>query len=722
VTSSIKPEQTNVIGVEVAEGWYAGRLAWDDNRHLFGDRIGVLAQLEVTFGGGNRFVLASDGSWKYHRSAVVRSEIYDGEDYDSREQKAGWNSDASFDDSTWTSVEELGFPAAKVLASDTPPVRSKERVSPVKIFKSPSSKVLLDFGQNLVGKLEVQLPTVDSEGHSVSFSHAEVLEQDELGTRPLRKAKPIDTVILSRSTGFTWSPKFTFHGFRYVQVDGWPTKDGMPGQDQIIALVMYSDMTRTGHFSCSDDMVNSLHQNVFWSMKGNFLSIPTDCPQRDERLGWTGDIQVFSPTANFLFNTSSFMGNWLEDLAAEQLEEGQNSTPGLVVPDVLRNSTIPKEPQAIWHDAAVLTPWDSYQSSGDLEILRRQYPSMRAWVDKGIKTGPNGLWDQNIWQLGDWLDPAAPPDMPGLARTDNVLVADAYLVHVLETITQISALLDETADHDRYRNRAARVRQAFAHEYITPAGLLVGDTQTAHALALVFNLYDSPAHTAKSASRLVHLVHQGKYRIATGFAGTPVICHALSRTGHAQLAYRMLLEKACPSWLYPITMGATTIWERWDSLLPDGRVNPGEMTSFNHYALGSVADWLHGVVGGLSPSEPGWRRVLVRPVPGGTLTWAEVKYEGPYGRVECKWRIVEEGKRFEVDVLVPPNSEAVVVLPGEEEGKGNGKERRVVGSGRHHFECAYEAPKWPPVPELRRSNWSLIAEADKQADESAKEG
>ena len=712
VTEYLTVENPNVIGVEVAEGWFAGRLGMDNKRCFYGDRLAVLAQLEILLENGQTHTISSDSSWKSHSSPITRSEIYDGEVYDSREEKVGWNSNPEFDDSSWLSTEELPFPSGRLLTSDSPPVRRKEEIRSIKAFKSPSGKVLLDFGQNLVGKLKVCLPRPaagsDLEGHQVSFSHAEVLEQGELGVRPLRGARPIDSVILSKNQPLVWSPTFTFHGFRYVQVDGWPTNSGIPEPASITAIAMYSDMRRTGWFSCSDPLVNKLHENVCWSMKGNFFSLPTDCPQRDERLGWTGDIQVFSPSANFIFDTEGFLGHWLDDVAAEQLEERRNGVPGLVVPDIFYPPN-PPGPQSIWHDVTVLTPWDLYNSYGDVETLRRQYEGMKAWVGKGIKRGPNGLWDQNIWQFGDWLDPAAPPSEPGNGRTDSLLVADAYLVRVLETMSKASAILGDTEAAARYTLEASSVKRAFQNEYIAPSGLLVGDTQTALSLAISFGLYDKKEHIAKAASRLSHLVHSSKYRIATGFAGTPLIAHALSDTGNYQLAYRMLLEKECPSWLYPITMGATTTWERWDSMLPDGSINPGEMTSFNHYALGSVANWLHKNVGGISPLEPGWRTVKVRPVPGGTITSAEVAYESPYGRIECSWKIEETDGKFGLEVVIPPNSRALVILPCDwkkraEEGEEKGT---LIGSGRHTFSCSYEPAEWPPKAEFARSTFRL---------------
>ncbi|PON23294.1 hypothetical protein TGAM01_v207821 [Trichoderma gamsii] len=708
VAAVLAPESSNVLGVEVAEGWFAGRLGMDNKRCFYGSRLAFIAQLEVVYQTGETHTLASDNTWKSHYSAVTRSEVYDGEDYDSREEQRGWTLDPAFGDGSWRSTEELAFPSASLVASDSPPVRIMEEIVAVDVFKSKSGQTLVDFGQNLVGKLQVRLPTSASDGHKISFSHAEVLEHGELGTRPLRGARPVDNVVLSQHQPSTWSPKFTFHGFRYVQVDGWPDNERLPSRDDITALVMHSDMNRTGWFSCSEPLINKLHQNALWSMKGNFLSVPTDCPQRDERLGWTGDIQVFSPSANFLFDTSGFIGSWLSDVAAEHLEERRHGVPGLVVPDVFDIPAWPPGPQSVWHDVTVLTPWDSYNSSRDVEVLRRQYDSMKAWVDKGIPRGPNGLWDQNVWQFGDWLDPSAPPEEPGKGLTDSVFVADAYLVRVLETISKVSSLLGEEKDASRYLEEATKVRKAFQNEYTTPSGLLVSDTQTAYSLAISFGLFDRKDQIMKAASRLSHLVHAAKYRIATGFVGTPLITHALSDTGNSQLAFRMLLEQSCPSWLYPITMGATTIWERWDSMMPDGSINPGSMTSFNHYALGSVVNWLHKNVGGISPLEPGWRTIKIRPVPGGTITSAKVEYESVYGRIVSSWKIDETDGAFNLTVTIPPNSKAVVILPSDWKATGQGDEKGTeIGSGTYEFSCSYTPDEWPPKAELRRSTFRL---------------
>lgn len=688
VTDSIQQKNTNVIGVEVAEGWYAGRLGWDGHKYLYGTQLAVFAQLEIGFDNDPAiFSVTSDNTWQCDLSLIVSSQIYDGEVYDAEQDLCGWSTNSAVDTSSWVSAIEIEFPTSKLVAIGAPPVRVTQKVSPIKIFESKSGRKILDFGQNLVGKLYA--PVIDkSEGHVITFTYAEVMENDEIGTRPLRSAKSTDTIYCGKVLR-EWSPKFTFHGFRYVEVTGWDDIN----QDSVVALVMHTDMQRTGWFNCSEPLVNKLHENTVWSMRGNFLSIPTDCPQRDERLGWTGDIQVFGPSANFLYDTSAMLGHWLEDLAAEQGEH--DGVPPFVVPDVLHKQW-GSFPQAVWDDVTILLPWALYKAFGDTDILRDQYLSMQAWVDTGLRRGPDGLWDRNTWQLGDWLDPIAPPERPGLGRTDGTYVADAYLVHVTNVMIKISKIIGEDAHAVRYAAQYESYKDLFNQKYITPAGLVAADSQTGLALSIVFGLHEKHEQVKVAAEQLCRAVRLARFQVATGFAGTPIITHALSTTGLSQYAYSMLLEKSCPSWLYPITMGATTIWERWDSMLPDGKINPGSMTSFNHYALGSVVNWLHEVVGGISPIEAGWKRFKVRPVPGGTLTWAEVSHESPYGMIRCRWEI--EGTVFKLDVDVPPNTNAVVIMPDKQVNVifGEKEEGMVVGSGSHTFSCRYEAKEWPP--------------------------
>lgn len=696
--SSLTTNGNNVLCIEVAEGWFAGRLGFDGGkRHIYGDRIAVMAQLEVDGLAGGRFQVASDINWKCHPSPIVSSEIYNGEVYDTRVEVGDWNQDGPrYVDSDWETVSVLDFPRARLYAPNAPPARVTETLAPREIFTTPAGRKVLDFGQNLVGKLlihSISLPV----NATVSFTHAEVMGDDgELGTRPLRGAQCVDTIISSGQPLIDWSPKFTFHGFRFVQVDGWDPETEQSWQSNIRALVIHTDFKRTGRFECSNMAINQLHQNACWSMRGNFLSIPTDCPQRDERLGWTGDIQVFGPSATFLYDCIGMLAEWMEDVACEQSDH--HGVPPLVVPNIL-DHVWPSIPQAVWDDVVIILPWILYLSSGDRDILHRQYPSMTSWLDQGVRRGKDGLWDPELWQLGDWLDPQAPPDEPGDCRTSGTLVADAYLVHVTSRMADIASVLERKAESAHYSCKAKRLRAHFQDKYITPSGLIVGDSQTAYSLAIVLGLLSTQHQMDTARRQLAARVRMAKFRVATGFAGTPVILRALTDTDNLSLAYRMLLEDQCPSWLYPITMGATTIWERWDSMLPNGSINPGQMTSFNHYALGSVVNWLHETVGGLRPLQAGWQTALVSPQPGGSLTHAAVSYESVYGYWSCHWKLVHDGDEdgavtFCLDLVVPPNCRAVVKVRTAEDGSSNLEEN--VGSGNHQWKIPFYPWLWPP--------------------------
>ncbi|GAB7358337.1 hypothetical protein MBLNU230_g2408t1 [Neophaeotheca triangularis] len=702
VTNSLEKDgTTHVVCAELAEGWYAGRLGFlGGKRDIYGEDLAIMAQLEVTFDGEDQqpWRLISDESWQWTKSAIQRSEFYDGEVYDASNEFDWLGPSIEHQpEASWTAAKALPPIAARLATLDAPPVRVTEKLPPVEIFQSKSGRTVVDFGQNLVGKVEVHLPELPR-GSQITLRHAEVMENGELGVRPLREARSEDIYISSGKGPVTWTPTFAFHGFRFVQVDGWKV-----AKSDIEALVMHSDMPRRGEFSCSNSWVNKLHENVVWSMRGNFVSIPTDCPQRDERLGWTGDIQAFTPSASFLYDTSSFLGSWLEDVMDEQLESGKGGIPPLVVPGAALPPNWPHMPQAVWDDVTVLTPMDLFRANGDKAVLERQLPSMKAWLDQGIDRGDDGLWNPDRWQLSDWLDPGAPPMDPGYSRTDNVMVADAYLVHVTRTMSEVCSVLGHAELAKQYSGDADRLRSLFQHKYITPAGHLMSNTQTGLALAIQFGLYTDQKSLSVAGQDLRKQVRAAKFHISTGFAGTPVVTHALTTTAQSQLAYRMLLEKTCPSWLYPVSMGATTVWERWDSMLEDGSINPGKMTSFNHYAFGSVANWLHKTVGGISPAEPGWRKICVRPVPGGNITSARVSFDGPFGMIDCSWslkkdRAEREPQKFEMSLVVPPNSSAEVTLPGDLEQSIQGKTKKsvVVKSGRHVFSCDYDAGEWPP--------------------------
>ncbi|KAJ0416912.1 bacterial alpha-L-rhamnosidase-domain-containing protein [Aspergillus carlsbadensis] len=703
VTELLREDGDNVLAVEVGAGWYAGRLGFHGGKRCCykSADLAVLAQLEVaTETPGVCWVLPSNDTWECLPSAIQSSEIYDGELYDMSRGDATWTTAPIGEKaSAAVAARVVPWPLERLVSPDAPPVRVVQEVAVAEILISPSGKVILDFGQNLVGKVRIRSATI-ARNCQLSLIHAEVLEDGELCTRPLRTAKCTDVILGNGEKLENWTPAFTFHGFRYVQVDDWPS--GQPSRDDFVALVMHTDVPRRGWFACSNSHVNRLHENIVWGMRGNFVSVPTDCPQRDERLGWTGDLQVFANTAAYLYNTTGMLSEWLQDLSAEHLEDHRRGIPPLTVPDVLQKAG-GSFPQAVWGDAVVVVPDVLHLYSADTSILQRQHKSMTAWLNQGIPRGPDGLWDPEKWQLGDWLDPTAPPDNPKDARTDGALVADAYLVHVTAALAEICKVIGHAADAERYANDAARLKATFGTKYISPEGNIMSNTQTAIALAICFSLYQDIEQRRTAAASLSRLVRRGKFALTTGFVGTKFITEALTLTAQPSLAYRMLLHKKCPSWLYPLTQGATTIWERWDSIRPDGSINPGEMTSFNHYALGSVANWLHMSVGGIAPLEPGWKAIRIRPVVGGELSWAEARFESPYGEIVSRWE-VREGE-FRLVVLIPPNTRAFVTLPSEQHTEITEEDEAGtwVGSGVLEFRCAYTVnvkDEWPPRPLL----------------------
>jgi len=670
VTALVAPGD-NVLGAVVADGWWRGNLTWEMRRNVYGDRLGLFAQLEVTYSDGHLETVATDTAWRTATGPWMAADLYNGETYDARRRVDGWSS-PGFDDAAWTPAEPFAPEVGPVVARQGPPVRRTEELPVREVIVTPSGRTVLDFGQNLVGWVRF---TVDGpSGAVVTVRHAEVLEDGELGTRSLRHAEATDRYTLAGGGRETWEPTFTFHGFRYAEVDGWPAAALDPAD--FTGVVIHSDFARTGSFACSNPLLDRFHENVVWGMRGNFVDVPTDCPQRDERLGWTGDLQVFAPAATFLFDIDGFLADWLADLRAEQA--GRDGVVPLVVPAKAMQSFLSEMAMAAWGDAVTVVPWTAYQRYGDTELLAQSLASMRAWVDVlRARAGERMLWPEEF-QLGDWLDPDSPPDAPWRAKTDGVLVASAYFAHSAHLVGDAAAVLGEHDVAREYHDVARAVRAAFRHEFSTATGLLHSDTVTAYALALVFDLFENPEHRARAAQRLALHSMVRSYQISTGFVGTPLVLPALSAMGDHDTAYKLLTATECPSWLYAVTMGATTVWERWDSLLPDGSTNPGEMTSFNHYALGGVADWIHQHVGGIAPDAPAYRRLRFAPVIGGGLTWASASLRTPYGRVACAWKL--EQSEVTIEVEVPPNTTATVVLPLSDD------EPLTVGSGAHRWQ------------------------------------
>jgi len=680
ISAHLRPGE-NWIGAWVGEGWYAGRLGFGGGRrNIWGSRPALLAQLEVD----GKVIARTDESWRWKYGSLLESSIYDGEICDT-----GIEDDWKWDDS-WNPVETLDFPDVLPCATQSPPIREIQNIKPVEIITTPSGKIIVDFGQNFGGYAEL-LGTPPSAG-TIELTHFEVLEHGEVNMRPLRTAKCRD-VVYNRGSWKGYKPKFTFHGFRwvgsspevhrmtsrYVHVNGWNDIKA----DDIVGIVVSTDMERVGHFSSSHKLLNRLHENVVWSTIANCISLPTDCPQRDERLGWTGDVQVFAPTLSFLFDGTGMLDGWLKDLAYEQ-SVAKGVVP-IVVPSVDDHFNLPS---AVWGDVVALLPAVLHRFTGDARILANMYAPMVDWLERGVKRDPaTQLWDPRDMQFGDWL---APQVEGSNGITDPHLVADAYLVHVTRVVAHVAGLLGYRDDQQRFEAEAEALLAVFQDTYITARHRTVSDTQAAIALILHFDLIhpDQPEQRQVLVQRLEKLVTKCLWQVATGFAGTPIILHVLAENGLLHHAYRMLQAKDSPSWLSPVLLGATTIWERWDSMLQDGSINPDDMVSFNHYALGSVAQFLHKVVGGIAPLEPGWRKILVKPRPGGTITSASVSHVSPYGKVSCGWAIVRD--TLKVEVQIPPNCSAVVDLPESP--------TAIVGSGQHTFSMAWQADKrFPPT-------------------------
>lgn len=640
----------NAIGAILGDGWYRGYLGWKDRRNVYGTKLALLAQLEVTYQDGSKEVVKSDQSWKAtNKGPILASDIYMGEKYDARKKLVGWK-EAGYDESLWNKVSIRNFPKDNLIASYGPSVKIVEEIIPVEIIPKDENRFIFDMGQNMVGWIRLKLRA--KAGTEITLRHAEVLDKSgNLYTDNLRSAKQTVTYICKGGDEEVFEPHFTFQGFRFVEISGYP---GVPDPEMLTGRVIHSNMQVTGSFSCSDSLINQLQHNILWGLKGNFLDVPTDCPQRDERLGWTGDAQVFAPTACFNVDAASFYTKWLKDLALDQDDQGKVND---VVPDVLKGGG----GHTGWADASIVIPWTVYLNYGDTRILVNQYDSMKAWVRyMQEKAGDDFIWDGD-WHYGDWLsfDDDHPAYMGAYTETD--LIATAYFAYSTTLLSRIAKVLNQSEEAAQYGVLADKIRKAFQNEFITPNGRLVSNTQTAYTLALAFDLVQDELKE-KVAGYLYQNVKRFKH-ITTGFLGTPLISETLTESGYTDMAYLLLNRKEYPSWLYPVTMDATTIWERWDGIRPDSTFQDPNMNSFNHYAYGAIGKWLYSVVAGIQIDEenPGYKNIIIDPHPGEGLTHARAALKTMYGMVSSFWEIVDD--QCFLEVTVPPNSTADVIFP-----------------------------------------------------------
>lgn len=652
VTALLRPG-ANVVGAMLGDGWYRGYLGFFGQRNLYGRRLALRLQLEIRYQDGRTERVVSDPDWKTTTGPVLASDLYGGESYDARREHPGWAT-AATGDSDWAAVAVLDPPPAILVAPVSPPVRRVRELHPQTIRLAPSGETIFDFGQNFTGW--ARLIVRGAAGTTVTLRYAEVLEgSGDIYTKNLRAASQTDRYTLSGQGEEHYEPRFTFHGFRYVAVAGLP---GPPDTTTITGIAVSSDLQETGSLETSDSLLNQLQRNIVWGERSNFLDVPTDCPQRDERLGWTGDAQVFARTAAFNMDVAGFFAKWLADLAADQDSSG--SVPW-VIPNPLGGDSVRFAGTAGWADAAVIIPWAMYLTYGDQRLLERQYGSMRAWVDYARRrTDADLIWRPG-WQFGDWLAlHSDDPSYPG-ATTGTDLIATAFLAHSADLMARAATVLGQGRDSATYAGLFRAVRGAFNREFVSEAGRVGENTQTAYVLALAFDLLPDSLKPV-AANRLAQDVRARGTHLTTGFLGTPFLLHALSGTGHVDLAFELLVQRSYPSWLYPITRGATTMWERWDGIRPDSSFQDPGMNSFNHYAFGAVGDWMYRNIGGidLDPATPGYRRSRIAPRVGAGLTSARASLETPYGVLGSAWKL--EDSQFVLDVTIPANTTAEIIL------------------------------------------------------------
>ena len=624
----------NELTVLVGKGWHRSPLlTWQDGtiqKELMQRPAAITAEMTLTYADGTQEGIVTDESWTAGESPVRFSELYDGEVYDATFGTAEAPRAVLYDGPTETLIPQEGAP-----------VREHERIRPARIFTTPRGETVFDFGQELTGFLEVSLTA--HAGDVVDVSFAEVMDQQgNFYTENYRGAK-CQYRYICREGQQTYKTRLTFYGFRYIRVNQFP---GTPGLDSFTGVAVHSDMKRIGFIQTSDAMLNQLFSNVIWGQKGNFVDVPTDCPQRDERLGWMGDAQVFARTACMNFDAGQFFGKWLNDLAADQHADGYV---GSVIPDVWTHVNDRGNASAAWGDAATIVPWEVYRAYGDTDMLRRQFPSMCKWVDYiASATEAFPLWTGG-WQWGDWLGLDAPSgSYKGSSREE--FIATAFFARSTELVIRAGHVLGEdvSAYEKLYETIVAAWRKAFP-EYLT---------QTECVLAAHFRLAEEPQ---RAADLLADKVRADGVKLQTGFVGTPYILHVLSEFGHADLAWELLLRTEYPSWLYPITRGATTIWEHWDGIMTDGGFWSRDMNSFNHYAYGAVADWIYGVAAGIQVCEdaPGYARVRIAPRPTEKLDWLQASIDTRHGLVSSRWVKQAEGWRFEIETPV----DAEIILP-----------------------------------------------------------
>ena len=662
VTEVIK-EGDNVVGAMLANGWAKGRFGtFGDANQPYCHDFALLCELRLTMEDGSVQVIGTDMDWKCAPSPIVDDSIYDGEVYDTSKEIPGWST-TECDDVNWDKVAEYDAKLlGKVVDRLSVPVIVKETIKPVELIHTPAGELVLDMGQNMVGWLQIKVR--EKKGTQIKISHGEVLQEDNFYRDNLRTAKA-EYHYICDGTERVIEPHTTFYGFRYAKLEGFSEPINL---DDFVGCVVYSDLETTGHIETSDPLINRLFLNAMWGQKGNFLDVPTDCPQRDERMGWTGDTEVFAGTASFNMDTYAFYTKFMQDLYEEQkLVDG-------MVASTIPTFTTNRSPESsfagggacAWSDCATVVPWEVYLHFGDKTILERQYVSMKTWVDwirrKDQKAGDHKLWLEGF-QFGDWLALDGPVPGGVLGGTDNGLLASAYYRLSTNILSKAAKVLGFDEDAKFYGELSEQIKKAIQDEFFSKNGRSTILTQTAHVVALHFDLVE-PEVKERIVKDLRALLRKSNMHLKTGFIGTPYLCRSLSDHGDSDSAYQILLQEDYPSWLYEVLMGATTIWERWNSILPDGKISGTDMNSLNHYAYGSIVEWMYRNMCGINPLEeaPGFKKFLVKPEVYGKIYHATATVKSSMGIIESGWKREEDGT-LTVKVVVPFDSEATAYLP-----------------------------------------------------------
>ena len=703
VTDLVKVGE-NAIGAWLGNGYYRGRVNWPgmkERRCIYGDKNVFLAELVIETDAGETIIIPTDGSWEASASPLLRAEMYDGEVFDSRLYSRDW-AEASNHDLSWESTQVVDFDMSLLQARRNRPVLVMEQRIPT-VVTTPNGDTLLDFGQNASGRIRVRGTWPD--GTEIRLQTGEVLDRfGNLYRENLRTALS-EQIYISDGLPCDYAPSFTCFGFRYAKVTGITEVD----PSCFTMEVLYSQMEQTGHFSCSDPLVNKLFMNTLWGQKSNFVDNPTDCPQRDERMGWTGDAQVFAPTACMNMNAQTFFHKYLYDLAHEQKKTG--FVP-VTIPNILLKTGMWQIPTTGWSDAAVIIPWTLYLHYGDLRILEDQYDSMKAWVDYITNQDADDTHLYQGFHLGDWLaqDTKDPNNRFGLTPPD--LIATAFYAYSARILSDTASLLNKEEDAVHYAELSEKVKEAFRKEYVSQSGRVVAETQTAYAIALMADML-LPHQRVKAVDGLANRLRIDHVMLTTGFLGTPYLCPVLSENGLNEYAYTLLLQKECPSWLFEVLMGATTVWERWNSMREDGSFGPVSMNSFNHYAFGSIVQWMYQYVAGIRPlaEGAGFRHFRLQPMPNSMLTNAEATLESPYGLIASSWALQDD--QIELTFDIPFGTTAEILLPDIENAEiiengvllDNPGERFIRGCGHWVYKYSFSgetihrrvpAPQPPP--------------------------